>query len=152
MKWDRFYRVGAAGKLEEVDAEQLTREMREADHAAGPKEGSRDWQPCQCGAGMRARSLYELDGVPTTEGWDCPMCGTLYLFPIEARPPGGLSRFEWSRARHLQCGIFGHVHCLPDVWLDGLRVEGNRIVSDVLGWFDLGLISPVANPLPVRPV
>jgi hypothetical protein len=152
MRWDRFYRVGADGKLEEVDVEQLTLEMREADHAVGPKEGSRDWRPCKCGAGMRARSLYERDGVPSSEGWDCPACGTLHLFPIEHRAHNGLTRFEWSRVRHLGCNAFGHGHCLPDVWLDGLRVEGDRVGSDVLGWFDLGLIRPVANPPPVRPV
>ena len=133
-----WYRVTADGGYEKVDAEQITRELREADAAAGPKEGSRDWRRCpKCRKGLRA---YDRTPAPRDhEFWECPHCWSLVSFPRQVPDVGELSAWEWSRVRHLGCGAFGHRACIPDVWLNAIRLEGDRLVS-VLGELELARV------------
>ena len=135
MKW---LRIGAGGQSEEVDGEQLNREWREAERAAGPKEGSRDWKPCpKC----KTTGLRAWGGAtpPSREFWECPTCHMSISFVREIPLEGELTPFEWSLVRHMGCGAWGHRACLPDVWLDEIRLEGARLVS-CLGELELARV------------
>lgn len=135
------------GKPVEVDAEELTRQWRDADRAAGPNETSRDWHPCPRGHACRAvpdawRERYDW--------WVCPECRVYWSEPSPPRPAGGLTPFEWSIIRHHSCNSFEqHNYCLPDIWLNQMRVEDDQVGCEELGWFHLALMfDPLTKPRP----
>ena len=148
MKW---LRVGADGELEEVDGEQITRELREAERAAGPSPTSRDWYRCPfCygrdgGIAIACRAVITIGAA--FDWWSCPTCRSLFSHPRDLTLTAGLTRWEWSLVRHAGCSqAFGHTVCLPDVWMNAMEVtpDGYALEGPLgrleLGWrFQMGV-------------
>lgn len=106
-----------------------------------------------------AESLLSGLEVVWARWWRCLNCRSFFINGGDQRiwrrrADEQLDEFERSLVAHLNCGLFGHLTCMPEAWTRTIRVDADCIMrSEYFG--ELGptsRLSTRSESCPLRPV